>query len=60
MPTPDQTVHLIPLTQIDAGALSRDRTGLDQEPLTELEGSISASGLRQPIEIFPLATPATA
>ncbi len=53
----DTTVHLVPLGTIDPGALSRDRTGLDPEPMTELENSISATGLRQPIEIFPLATP---
>jgi ParB family chromosome partitioning protein len=51
------TVHLIPLADIDSGALTRDRTGLDAEPQTELELSIVASGLRQPIEVFPLAEP---
>ncbi len=53
----DTTVHLVPLGTIDPGALSRDRTGLDPEPMTELENSIATTGLRQPIEIFPLATP---
>jgi ParB family chromosome partitioning protein len=51
------TVHLVPLAEIDAGALSRDRTGLDAEPQRELELSIAASGLRQPVELFPLAEP---
>ena len=47
----------VPLEAIDPVALPRDRTGLDPEPLAELERSILASGLRQPIEIFPLAAP---
>jgi ParB family chromosome partitioning protein len=50
-------VHLVPLAHIDTGALSRDRTGLDAEPLAELERSIDFSGLRQPIEIFPRSEP---
>ena len=56
MPDP---IHLIPLAEIDAGALTRDRTGLDPEPQDELELSIAASGLRQPIELFPLASRGT-
>ncbi len=56
-PTVPATVHLIPLDAIDEAALTRDRTGLDPEPLAELEASIAATGLRQPIEIFPLAEP---
>ena len=51
MPDP---IQLIPLAEIDATALTRDRTGLDPEPQAELEASIAASGLRQPIELFPL------
>lgn len=54
MPDP---VHLIPLTEIDATAIARDRTGLDPEPQAELERSIAAAGLRQPVELFPLAAP---
>ena len=50
-------VQTIPLAEIDAAALERDRTGLDAEPQTELQLSIAASGLRQPIEVFPLAEP---
>jgi ParB family chromosome partitioning protein len=57
-PFPDPApIRLIPLAEIEAGALTRDRTGLDQEPLTELQLSIAANGLRQPNEIFPLAAP---
>jgi ParB family chromosome partitioning protein len=50
-------VQLILLAEIDATALTRDRTGLDPEPQAELELSIAASGLRQPIELFPLSPP---
>jgi ParB family chromosome partitioning protein len=50
-------IHLIPLTEIDDAALPRDRTGLDPEPLRELRDSIVASGLRMPVELFPLAHP---
>jgi ParB family chromosome partitioning protein len=57
-PFPDPApIRLVPLAEIEACALTRDRTGLDAGPLTELEISIAASGLRQPIEIFPLAAP---
>ncbi|HUS54947.1 MAG TPA: hypothetical protein VMY41_13220 [Thermohalobaculum sp.] len=58
--TPDprsETVHHIPLAEIDGGALTRDRSGLDQDALNELRASIAASGLRMPIEIFPLTEP---
>jgi ParB family chromosome partitioning protein len=50
-------IQLIPLAEIDQSALTRDRTGLDPEPQSELEQSIATSGLRQPIEVFPLAEP---
>ncbi len=53
---PDQ-VHLVPLAEIDAAALPRDRTGLDPEPQAELVRAIAASGLRQPVELFPLPEP---
>jgi len=55
-PTPD-TLHQIPLTEIDAAALTRDREGLDATALDELKASIAASGLRMPIEVFPLTEP---
>lgn len=47
----------LPLDTIDAHALPRDRTALDPEALSELRASIAASGLRQPVEVFELATP---
>jgi ParB family chromosome partitioning protein len=50
-------IQNIPLAEIDQGALTRDRTALDPEPQSELEQSIAVSGLRQPIEVFPLAEP---
>ena len=52
------TIHRIPLAEIDDAALPRDRTGLDPEPLRELRDSILASGLRMPVELFPLVAPA--
>ncbi len=53
IPDPDQVV-LIPLDEIDADALARDRAGLDDDELMELRTSIARSGLRMPIEVFPL------
>jgi ParB family chromosome partitioning protein len=51
------TVHRIPLTEIDASALSRDRAVLDEAALTELRRSIAAGGLRMPVELWPLPEP---
>jgi ParB family transcriptional regulator, chromosome partitioning protein len=42
----------IPLDQIDADALVRDRVALNQAEMDELQMSISANGLRLPIEVF--------
>jgi ParB family chromosome partitioning protein len=50
-------IQRIPLAEIDQAALTRDRAGLDREPQAELERSIGTSGLRQPIEVFPLPEP---
>ena len=50
-------VHLIPLEAIADDALTRDRTALDPDALTELKLSILATGLRMPIELFELAEP---
>jgi ParB family chromosome partitioning protein len=52
--TPDE-VTLIPLDAIEAEALPRDRTSVEPEALSELQSSILASGLRQPIEVFAAA-----
>jgi ParB family chromosome partitioning protein len=58
MPNPQtDTLHQIPLTEIDPAALTRDREGLDAGALDELKTSIAASGLRMPIEVFPLTQP---
>ncbi len=46
----------IPLADIDAHALPRDRTVLDAAALAELQASIAATGLRQPIEVFATDT----
>ncbi len=48
---------LIPIHQIDAEALPRDRTQLDPEALAELTSSIATTGLRQPIEVWKLSQP---
>ena len=48
-------VTLIPLAAIEAEALPRDRTAVEPEALAELQASILASGLRQPIEVFAAA-----
>ncbi len=42
----------IPLNQIDATALLRDRLTLDPHDLCTLQTSILSDGLRQPIEVF--------
>jgi ParB family chromosome partitioning protein len=47
--------RLIPLDAIAATALPRDRTGLDPEPFEELVASLRSTGLRVPVEVFPLA-----
>lgn len=49
--------RLVPLAEIDAEALARDRTRLDEAALDELRHSIAITGLRMPIEIFALAEP---
>ena len=42
----------LPLDQIDADALVRDRVVLDAEEMEELKASIAKGGLRLPIEVF--------
>ncbi|MEI4487853.1 ParB/RepB/Spo0J family partition protein [Frigidibacter sp. MR17.14] len=42
----------IPLEEIDADAIVRDRMALDEAEMTELQLSISEKGLRLPIEVF--------
>jgi len=49
--------RLIPLAEIDAEALPRDRTTLDDRPLGELVDSIAVDGLRMPIEVWELSEP---
>lgn len=52
------TIHLIPLDQIDAEALSRDRVYADAPAMQELLNSILAHGLRMPVEVFEFSQPA--
>lgn len=51
------TPTLLPLSEIDATALPRDRTHFDPQALQELRTSIATSGLRQPIEVFQMSEP---
>ncbi len=44
----------IPLEEIDADALVRDRLALDPAEMTELQLSIASHGLRLPVEVFLL------
>lgn len=48
----------IPIGEIMADALLRDRTTLDPEALGELLASVLRDGLRQPIEVWELGDPA--
>ncbi|WP_417721051.1 ParB N-terminal domain-containing protein [Salipiger sp.] len=45
----------LPIDEIDADALVRDRVVLDHEEMEELKASIAKGGLRLPVEVF--ATP---
>ena len=46
------TINQIPLTDIDATALPRDRIALDPSALSELQTSIAAIGLTHPVEVW--------
>lgn len=47
----------LPLADIAADELVRDRMALDPEEMEELKTSIAAHGMRMPIEVFKLAEP---
>jgi len=47
----------IPLDQITAEALNRDRIVMDEEEMQELMTSISVNGLRLPVEVFEPLNP---
>ena len=47
----------IPLSEIDADALPRDRSVTDTALMAELEQSVAIMGLRQPIEVWHLHSP---
>lgn len=51
------TLIHIPLTAIQMDALPRDRSTLPPTALAELQSSVAAEGLRQPIEVWRLSTP---
>ena len=53
----DPILH-IPLSAIAMDALPRDRATLDEAALAELQASVNKDGLRQPIEVWQLTTPA--
>lgn len=48
---------LLPLSAIDPTCLPRDRLRLEPEALAQLQRSILAEGLRQPVEVFELGNP---
>ena len=48
----------LPIPEIAPHALLRDRTALDPAALHLLQHSIATEGLRTPIEVWQLATPA--
>ena len=47
----------LPLSQIDADAMVRDRIDLGKDEMMELRQSIATSGLRLPIEVFEFESP---
>ena len=47
----------LPLGEIAADELTRDRMTLDAEEMEELKTSIAAHGLRMPVEVFELVEP---
>ncbi|MEP2781105.1 MAG: ParB N-terminal domain-containing protein [Pseudoruegeria sp.] len=49
----------IPLSEIDADAMIRDRSILDEEEMNELRKSIASNGVRLPVEVYALAEPHT-
>ncbi|MGL4235025.1 ParB/RepB/Spo0J family partition protein [Tabrizicola sp.] len=51
------TLHHLPLAEIDPHALLRDRSALDPAALDALKLSIATEGLRLPIEVWQLSTP---
>lgn len=51
------TIQMIPLAEIDADAIPRDRTVIDPLALGELRSSIAAQGVRLPVELAPLSEP---
>lgn len=50
-------IQQVDLEEIEADALQRDRTVIEDEALEELEHSIQAHGLRLPVEVYALNEP---
>lgn len=50
-------VEAIPLDQIAADDILRDRAVIDTDEMAELKASITAHGLRLPVEVYRLAEP---
>ncbi|MEM6276891.1 MAG: ParB N-terminal domain-containing protein [Pseudomonadota bacterium] len=50
-------IEAVPLKEIDEHAMIRDRIVLDAIEMRELRSSIQQSGVRLPIELFPLEEP---
>ena len=49
----------LPVSQINAEAMVRDRASISEAEMLELRLSIAANGLRLPIEVYELANPGT-
>ncbi|MFN4156755.1 MAG: ParB/RepB/Spo0J family partition protein [Paracoccaceae bacterium] len=56
-PLSNTAPRLIPIAEIDAGALPRDRRVMAEDDITILQDSIRESGLRQPVEVFAHPSP---
>ncbi|MGB0661754.1 MAG: ParB/RepB/Spo0J family partition protein [Mangrovicoccus sp.] len=52
-----RVIRPLPLSQIIADELTRDRLDLGTEAMEELKASIRLGGLRLPVEVFPLSEP---
>lgn len=48
-------IRELPLEDIEADAMVRDRMSLNAEEMDELQASIAAHGLRLPVEVFEFA-----
>lgn len=51
------SLHHLPIAEIDPHAILRDRVSLDPHALDQLKVSIAAEGLRLPVEVWQLSSP---